>query len=47
VSQSFDVPSRSDEFKFQNDLVAFRRLMRLDAALVDCSSVKQFQNSAT
>jgi HK97 family phage major capsid protein len=26
---------RSDDFKFQNDLVAFRCILRLDAALID------------
>jgi HK97 family phage major capsid protein len=33
---------RSDEFRFQNDLVAFRCMLRLDGALVDTSAVKTF-----
>jgi HK97 family phage major capsid protein len=33
---------RSDEFRFQNDLVAFRWILRLDGALVDTSAVKTF-----
>jgi HK97 family phage major capsid protein len=33
---------RSDEFKFQDDLVAFRCILRLDGALVDTASVKTF-----
>jgi len=35
---------RSDEFRFQNDLVAFRCIIRLDAALVDTGAVKTFTN---
>lgn len=31
---------RSDEFRFQDDLVAFRCILRLDGALVDTGSVK-------
>jgi HK97 family phage major capsid protein len=33
---------RSDEFRFQNDLVAFRCILRLDGALIDTSAVKTF-----
>jgi HK97 family phage major capsid protein len=33
---------RSDEFRFQNDLVAFRCIIRLDAALVDLGAVRTF-----
>jgi HK97 family phage major capsid protein len=33
---------RSDEFRFQNDLVAFRCILRLDGALVDTAAVKTF-----
>jgi HK97 family phage major capsid protein len=33
---------RSDEFKFQDDLIAFRCILRLDGALVDTASVKTF-----
>ena len=33
---------RSDEFRFQNDLVAFRCILRLDGAVVDTSAVKTF-----
>jgi HK97 family phage major capsid protein len=36
---------RSDEFRFQNDLVAFRCIIRLDAALIDTGSVKTFVNT--
>jgi HK97 family phage major capsid protein len=35
---------RSDEFKFQNDLVVFRCILRLDGALVDTAAVKTFTN---
>jgi HK97 family phage major capsid protein len=35
---------RSDEFRFQNDLVAFRCILRLDGALVDTGAVKTFTN---
>ena len=33
---------RSDEFKFQNDLIAFRCILRLDGALIDTNAVKTF-----
>jgi HK97 family phage major capsid protein len=33
---------RSDEFRFQDDLIAFRCILRLDGALVDTASVKSF-----
>jgi HK97 family phage major capsid protein len=33
---------RSDEFRFQNDLVAFRCILRLDGALIDTNAVKTF-----
>jgi HK97 family phage major capsid protein len=36
---------RSDEFRFQNDLVAFRCILRLDSALIDTSAVKTFVNT--
>jgi HK97 family phage major capsid protein len=36
---------RSDEFRFQNDLVAFRCILRLDGAVVDTSAVKTFVNT--
>jgi HK97 family phage major capsid protein len=36
---------RSDEFRFQNDLVAFRCILRLDGALVDTAAVKTFVNT--
>jgi len=36
---------RSDEFRFQDDLVAFRCIVRLDGALVDTSAVKTFVNT--
>ncbi len=36
---------RSDEFAFQNDLVSFRCILRLDGALVDTGSVKTFVNT--
>lgn len=35
---------RSDEFAFQNDLVSFRCIIRLDAALVDLGALRHFQN---
>jgi HK97 family phage major capsid protein len=35
---------RSDEFRFQNDLVAFRCILRLDAALIDLGALRHFQN---
>ena len=36
---------RSDEFRFQNDLVAFRCIVRLDGALIDTAAVKTFVNT--
>jgi HK97 family phage major capsid protein len=36
---------RSDEFRFQNDLVAFKCILRLDGALVDTGAVKTFVNT--
>ena len=36
---------RSDQFKFQNDLVAFRCILRLDGALVDTGAVRTFVNT--
>jgi HK97 family phage major capsid protein len=33
---------RSDEFRFQNDLIAFRCILRLDGALIDTAAVKTF-----
>jgi HK97 family phage major capsid protein len=36
---------RSDEFKFSEDLIAFRCLLRLDGALVDTGAVKTFVNT--
>jgi HK97 family phage major capsid protein len=36
---------RSDEFRFQNDLVAFRCILRLDGALIDTAAVKTFVNT--
>jgi HK97 family phage major capsid protein len=36
---------RSDEFRFQNDLVAFRCIVRLDAALIDLGAVRTFVNT--
>ena len=38
---------RSDDFAFQNDLVSFRAVIRLDAELVDINAVKMFAHSAT
>jgi HK97 family phage major capsid protein len=35
---------RSDEFRFQHDLVAFRCIVRLDAALIDLGALRHFQN---
>jgi len=38
---------RSDDFRFQNDLVSFRALLRADAALIDTSgAIKVFQGAA-
>jgi HK97 family phage major capsid protein len=36
---------RSDEFKFQDDLVAFKAVIRLDGALVDLGAVRTFVNT--
>jgi HK97 family phage major capsid protein len=36
---------RSDEFRFQNDLIAFRCILRLDGALVDTAAVRSFVNT--
>jgi HK97 family phage major capsid protein len=36
---------RSNEFRFQNDLVAFRCILRLDGALIDTAAVKSFVNT--
>jgi HK97 family phage major capsid protein len=36
---------RSDEFRFQNDLIAFRCILRLDGALVDTGAVRTFVNT--
>ena len=36
---------RSDDFAFQNDLVSFRAIIRLDGALVDANAVKLFVNT--
>jgi HK97 family phage major capsid protein len=36
---------RSDEHKFQNDLIAFRCIIRLDGALIDTAAVKTFVNT--
>jgi HK97 family phage major capsid protein len=36
---------RSDEFRFQNDLIAFRCIVRLDGALIDTNAVKTFVNT--
>ena len=33
---------RSDEFRFQNDLIAFRCIVRLDGALIDLGAVRTF-----
>jgi HK97 family phage major capsid protein len=33
---------RSDEFRFQHDLIAFRCIIRLDGALIDTNAVKSF-----
>lgn len=38
---------RSDEFAFQNDLVSFKAVIRLDGALIDANATKLFVNSAT
>ena len=36
---------QSDEFRFQDDLIAFRCILRLDGALVDTGAVKTFVNT--
>jgi HK97 family phage major capsid protein len=36
---------RSDEYAFQNDLVSFKAVIRLDGALVDTNAVKTFVNT--
>jgi HK97 family phage major capsid protein len=36
---------RSDDFKFQNDLISFRCILRLDGALIDTAAVKTFVNT--
>jgi HK97 family phage major capsid protein len=36
---------RSDEFRFQDDLIAFRCILRLDGALVDLGAVRTFVNT--
>jgi HK97 family phage major capsid protein len=36
---------RSDDFHFQNDMVSFRCILRLDGALVDTAAVKTFVNT--
>jgi HK97 family phage major capsid protein len=36
---------RSDEFAFQNDLVSFKAILRLDGALIDTNAVKTFVNT--
>jgi HK97 family phage major capsid protein len=38
---------RSDDFRFQNDLVAFRAIIRSDGKPMDTTAVKAYQNSAT
>lgn len=38
---------RDDSFRFQNDLVAFRAIIKLDAELVDVNAAKVFVHSAT
>jgi HK97 family phage major capsid protein len=38
---------RSDDFRFQNDLVAFRAIIRTDGKPMDTTAVKAYQNSAT
>ena len=39
------VVERSDEFRFQNNLAAFRCILRLDGALVDVGAVETFVNT--
>jgi HK97 family phage major capsid protein len=36
---------RSDDFAFQNDLVSFRCIIRLDGALIDTGSIKTAVNT--
>jgi HK97 family phage major capsid protein len=36
---------RSNDFRFQNDLVAFRAVIRIDGALVDVNAIKTFANA--
>lgn len=36
---------RDESFRFQNDLVAFRAIIRLDGALIDSSAIKTFANA--
>jgi len=38
---------RSDEYAFQNDLVSFKAVIRLDGAIVDTTAIKIFLHSAT
>lgn len=38
---------RSDDFRFQNDLVAFRALLRTDGTKLDLNAVKAYSNAAT
>jgi HK97 family phage major capsid protein len=38
---------RSDDFAFQNDMVSFRAVIRLDGDLVDTNALKAFVHSAT
>jgi HK97 family phage major capsid protein len=38
---------RSDEFAFQNDLVSFKAVIRLDGAVIDATAIKLFKHSAT
>jgi len=35
---------RSDEFAFSSDLISFRCILRLDAALIDLGALRHFQN---
>ncbi|RZU12450.1 HK97 family phage major capsid protein [Kribbella rubisoli] len=36
---------RSDDFKFQTDMVAFRCVIRIDGALIDSNAIKTFANA--
>ncbi len=38
---------RSNDFKFDTDVVTFRTIMRTDGDLIDANCVKAYQNSAT